>query len=174
MRNIIAIIAKEIQEALPATIFFIILFHLIGFSKAVVLDDYSFTALRSVGATLGALIVAKSVLIVQALPVARLFSSRRISNILWRTLLYSVVAILFRFVEELIPHVSKHGEILLAITATLGEISWPLFAVLALWLICGLFLYTIASELVQVGGPDKIKEALFSRTESRSEPDGNA
>ena len=174
MSKILAIVAKEIREALPATIFFIFLFHLIGLSKAVVLDEYSFTALRSVGATVGALIVAKSVLIVQALPIARLFSSRRISNILWKTLLYSVVALLFRLVEELIPHVSKHGEMLSAIRATIGAISWPLFAVLTLWMICGLFLYTLASDLVQVGGPDKIKEALFSRTESRSGPAGNA
>lgn len=174
MSKILAIVAKEIREALPATIFFIFLFHLIGLSKAVVLDDYTFTALRSVGATVGALIVAKSVLIVQALPIARLFSSRRISNILWRTLLYSVVALFFRFAEELIPHISKYGELLSAIRGTIVEISWPLFAVLALWMICGLFLYTLASDLVQVGGPDKIKKALFSRTESRSGSAGNA
>jgi hypothetical protein len=174
MRRIFTLVVKEIREALPATIFFMFLFHLIGISKAVLLDEYSFAALRSVGATMGALIVAKAVLVVEALPIAHLFLSRRIFNILWRTLLYSVVALLFRFVEELIPHVSKHGEMLSAIRAMIGEVSWALFAVLALWLIFGLFLYTLASDLARLVGRDKVKEAVFSRLESRSGPDGNA
>ena len=174
MSRIWTIVAKEIREALPATIFFIFLFHLIGLSKAVVLDEYSITSLRSMGATVGALIVAKAVLVVEALPIARLFSSRRIFNILWRTLLYGVVALIFRFVEELIPYVSRHGEMLSAIRAMIGEISWALFAVLALWLFFGLFLYTLSSDLVRVAGPDKVKEAVFSRLESRSGPAENA
>jgi len=174
MSRIWAIVAGEIREALPATIFFLLLFHLIGLSKAVVLDEYSFTALRAMGATVGALIVAKAILVVEALPIARLFSSRRISNILWRTLLYGVVALLFRFVEELVPHVSKHGEMLSAIDAMIGEVSWPLFGVLALWMICSLFLYTLVSDMVHVVGRDKVKEALFSRSESGTGPAGNA
>jgi len=168
MSRVRAIVAKEIREALPATIFFLCLFHLIGLTKAVLLDEHSFTALRAVGATFGALIVAKAVLIVEALSIARLFSGRRIYNILWRTLLYCSVALLFRFVEELIPLVSKYGGIGSALKAMNGEISWAPFAVIALWIICGLFLYTLASDLVRVIGPDKVKEVLFSRIERQS------
>lgn len=166
MRRILEIIAKEIREALPATIFFLLLFHLIGLTKAVVLDEYSLSALRAMGATMGALIVAKAVLVVEALSISRLFSGRRISNILWRTLLYGVLAILFRLVEELIPLVSKHGEIVPAINSMIDEVSWALFAVLALWIFSGLFLYTLASDMVKVVGPNKIKDALFSRLNS--------
>ena len=174
MSRIWAIVAKEIREALPATIFFLILFHMIGLTKAVVLDEYSFTALRSAGATVGALIVAKAVLIVEALPIARLSSNRPILQILWKTLLYGVVALLFRFVEELIPLLSKHGGLVSAIKAMRGEVSWALFAVLALWILGGLFLYCLASELVQAVGPDKVKEALFTGMEGRSGSDGAA
>lgn len=166
MSRILTILLKEVRKALPTTICFMFLFHLIGISKAVLLDEYSFTALRSVGATMGALIVAKAVLVVEVLPIARLFSIRRIFNILWRTFLYSVVALLFRFVEELIPHVLKHGEMLSAIRAMIGEVSWALFAVMALWLIFGLFLYTLASDLVRLVGPDKVKRAVFNRLDS--------
>jgi hypothetical protein len=165
MRRILAIVAKEIREALPATIFFLLLFHLIGLTKAVVLDEYSLSALRAMGATMGALIVAKAVLVVEALSIARLFSGRRISNILWRTLLYGALTLLFRFVEEFIPLVSKHGEIVSAVRAMTGEVSWALFAVLALWIFSGLFLYTLASDMVKVVGPNKVKETLFSRLE---------
>ena len=168
MSRVRAIVVKEIREALPATLFFLCLFHLIGLTKAVLLDDYSLTALRAVSATVGALIVAKAVLVVEALAIARLFSGRRIYNILWRTLLYGSVALLFRFAEELIPLVSKYGGVFSAIKAMGEEVSWALFSVFALWIICGLFLYTLASDLVRVVGPDKVKEILFSRLERRS------
>jgi len=168
MSRVWAIVAKEIREALPATIFFFCLFHLIGLTKAVLLDEYSFTALRAVSATVGALIVAKAVLIVEALAIARLFPGRRIYNILWKTLLYSSVALLFHFAEELIPLVSKYGGTISAMKAMIGEVSWPLFSVIALWIICGLFLYTLVSDLVRVVGPGKVKEILFSRLERRS------
>ena len=174
MRRIWAIAAREIREALPATIFFLFLFHMIGLTKAVVLDEYSFTALRSAGATVGALIVAKAILLVEALPIAQISSSRRLLQILWKTLLYGVVALLFRFMEELIPLVSKHGGFVSAVKAMQEEVSWPLFAVLALWILGGLFLYCLASELVRAIGPDRVKEALFSGLQGRSGSAGAA
>jgi hypothetical protein len=156
------IVAREIREALPATIFFLFLFHLIGLTKAVSLDDYSITALRAAGATVAALIVAKAILVVEALPMARLFSGRRISQVVWKTLLYSLVALLFRFVEELIALASKHGDLVSATKAMYREVSWPLFAVLALWILGGLFLYCLASELADAVGRKRVKEILFS------------
>jgi hypothetical protein len=50
------------------------------------------------------------------------------------------------------------------------EISWPLFWVLALWVLGGLLFYALASELVRAVGSEKIKDMLFgtgSRSSSR-------
>ena len=171
MGKIGAIVVKEIREALPATIFFLFLFHMIGFTKDVALDEYSFTALRSAGATLGALIVAKAILVVEALPMSRLSSGSRMTQIIWKTLLYGLMVLLFRFVEELIPYASKHGSLVSAVQAMFGEVSWVLFTVLALWILGGLFLYCLASELVQAVGPDRIKTVLFSAREETQSPD---
>lgn len=161
------IVAKEIREALPATIFFLFLFHMIALTKAVSLNNYSITALRAVGATIGALIVAKAILVVEALPIARLFSGRLVVQVLWKTLLYSMVALLFRVVEEIIPSASKHGGLVPAVKTMYSEVSWPLFGVLALWIIGGLLLYCLVTELVRAMGPDRVKEILFG-TRSRS------
>jgi hypothetical protein len=158
-----AVIAKEFKEAVPATIFFLFLFHLIGLTKAVALDEFSFTALRAAGATVGALIVAKAILLVEALPVARLFSGRLIHQVLWKTLLYGLVALAFRFVEELIPLVSKRGGVAAGARAMLDEVSWPLFAVIAAWMLGGLFLYCLAAELVRSVGAAKVREILLGR-----------
>jgi hypothetical protein len=163
VKKIGAIVAKEIREALPATVFFLCLFHLIALTKAIALDDYSLTALRAAGATVGALIVAKAILVVEALPLARLFAGRLAVQILWKTLLYGMVALLFRVIEEIIPLVSKHGGVVPAAGAIYREVSWPLFGVLALWILGGLLLYCLASELVHTIGSDRVKDLLFSR-----------
>jgi hypothetical protein len=164
-----AIVLKEIREALPATIFFLCLFHMIALTKAVALDDYSITTLRAAGATVGALLVAKAILVVEALPLATLFSGRRVVQVLWKTLLYGMVALLFRVVEEIIPLASKHGGVVPAAKAMSREVSWPLFGILALWILGGLLLYCLASELVRAMGPDRAKEILFSTRSSSSE-----
>jgi hypothetical protein len=73
---------KEIREAIPSTIFFVFLFHLIALTRAVSQDDYNIPTLRAAGATGGALIVAKAILVVNALPMSRLFPERRVVQIL--------------------------------------------------------------------------------------------
>lgn len=155
-----AIAIKEIREALPATIFFLVLLHLIALTRAVALQDYSAAALRAVGATVGALIVAKAVLLVDALPLARGFSSRLLGQILWKTALYGLVVLLFKIGEELVPLAVRHGGIAPAAAAMYNEISWPLFWVLALWVAGGLLLYCLGAELVRAIGAGRVREAL--------------
>jgi hypothetical protein len=169
MSKIGAIVAKEILEAVPAVIFFLFLFHMIALTKAVSVGDYSITALRATGTTVGALIVAKAILVVEALPIARLFSSRLVFQVLWKTLLFGALALLFRFIEEIIPLISKHGSLLTAISAMYREIRWPIFWVFALWLLGGLLLYCLASELVRMVGAERVKELLFGTRGGASE-----
>jgi len=156
-----AVAAKEIREGLPAFIFFLFLFHMIALTKAVSLGDYSITALRATFSTVGALIVAKAILLVEALPIARCFSGRRVNQVLWKTLLFAVVVLLFRFVEEIIPLSSKHGGLLAAAKGLFHEISWPVFGVLTLWIVGGLLLYSLASELIDEVGSEKVREMLL-------------
>lgn len=161
MNKIGTIVAREFREALPPFLFFLILFHLIALTKAVVLDDYSLTALRATFATVAALIVAKAILLVEALPVARLFPGRRMVQVLWKTLLFAGVALLFRFLEEFIPLIAKHAGVGAAAREMIGEIDWPVFWVLALWIVGSLFMYCVASELIRALGAEKVKDALF-------------
>jgi len=161
MKKFGTLIAKEIREALPAMIFFLWLFHMIALTKAVILGDYSLTALRATVATVGALIVAKAILVVEALPFAGIFSRKLWMHVLWKTLLFNVVVLVFRFIEEIIPLIRKHGDLSMAITQLYDETAWPLFWVFQLWLFCGLFLYCVAAEIVRVVGADRIKAMLF-------------
>ena len=161
MGRIGAVVAREIREAIPAILFFLWLFHMIALTKAVLLDDYSVTALRASTATVGALIVAKAILIVQALPIAGWFSSRLAFNVVWKALLFGAVTLLFRFVEEVLHLTFEHGNVLHATARLFEETSWPQFWVFQLWLFSALLLYCLAFELVHMVGAGKVKEMLL-------------
>ena len=69
---------------------------MIALTKAVALSDFSRSALRATTATVGALIVAKAILLVEAMPLSRRFARHRFMHILCKTLLFGTVALLFR------------------------------------------------------------------------------
>ena len=82
---------------------------------------------------------AQAILIVEALPISQLFSGRLAVQVLWKTVLYSIVVFVFKTLEEAIPLFSKHKGVMAVAQAMYQEVSWPLFVVLALWIIGGLF-----------------------------------
>ena len=155
------VLIREIREAIPPMLFFVFLFHLIALTKAVVQDTYSFTAFREVSASIGALVVAKAILIVEALPMSRKFSGRLAVKVLWKTVLYSIMILFIRLLEDYIPLISKHGGLVSAAKALYSETSWPLFIIVELWIFAGLLLYCTISELVRLAGPDRVKEVFF-------------
>jgi hypothetical protein len=86
MRTIGATITHEIRELIPAVIYFVITFNIIGFTKVLMLREYGITASTFAGATFGALLVAKAVLIVGVLPFMEPFPKLPIVyNVLWKT-----------------------------------------------------------------------------------------
>jgi hypothetical protein len=161
MSKVMAIVAREMREAVPALLFFLVVFHMLLITKNVVLEDYHITTTGATIATVGALIVAKAILVAEKLPVARLFSGRMLYNILWKTLLFSAVTLLFRLVEELIPLLAKHNGLVTAATHLFEEVSWPHFWVLQMWLYASLLLYCLASELMHMIGVVKVKGILL-------------
>jgi hypothetical protein len=163
--SVAAFIGREVREAIPPTLLFLFVFHMIALTQAAARGEFGIGALRATTATLGALVIAKAILVVEALPIARRFAGRRTRRILWKTLLFGVMALLFRFLEELIHLAAKPGGLAPALQSTLHEISWPLFWVLALWTLGALLLYSLLSELARAVGPEKAREALLGEDE---------
>jgi len=65
----------EVCEILPATIFFLIGFNFILFTKRLILEDYLIQFTGFTIATVGALIVGKAVLVADAMPYLRRFDN---------------------------------------------------------------------------------------------------
>jgi hypothetical protein len=152
---------KELREMTPAMIFFLIAFHMLSLTKALLLDNYHITATGSAIATVSAIIVAKAILIMDHTALARLFSSRLLYNLLWKTVLYGTVALLFRELEELIPVLLKHGDLGAAIGRAVADVSKARFLVIHMWLYTLLFIYALASEAVRMLGRDGLWAVLL-------------
>ena len=73
----LAFVVKEFKEMLPPTIFFAVGFNLILLTTQLILDDYSAQFASFMLATGAALIVGKSVLVANALPLLNRHDTNR-------------------------------------------------------------------------------------------------
>lgn len=165
MRPIGETIRHEIRELIPAVIYFVITFNIIGFTKVLMLRDYGITVSTFVGATFGALLVAKAVLLVGVLPFMEPFPKIPILyNVLWKTLLYTVAAIMIQLLEEIMRSLLKHGGL-----APAWDVLWrPHFWGIQIWLFMVLLVFCTLRELIRVLGPAEAKKIFLG---NRSSPD---
>jgi hypothetical protein len=162
MGRFLAVVAHEIREAIPAFLFFLAVFQLGQITRALTLDEYQITAGRTAFAAIGALIVAKAILVADALPLTKLFANRaRIYSIAWTSLIYLVITSAFHYLEELIPLWRKYGGVVAAHERLLEEVSWPHFWAVQLWVAFSLLCYCTGVELIRAIGKEKAKELLF-------------
>src|SRR5580698_8965365 len=83
------IVKHEVRELLPPVIFFFIAFHLLAFSRALILRQYGISMSAVAGATIGALLVGKAVLLADMLPFVNRYSDKPlIYNIAWKSTVY--------------------------------------------------------------------------------------
>jgi hypothetical protein len=80
---------EEFKLMLPPTIFFFVGFHLVMWTKALILEEQGIAFTGMVAATIGALMVGKTVLMVDHLPLMRKFDGAPlIRPILFKTSIY--------------------------------------------------------------------------------------
>jgi hypothetical protein len=162
MRKIVVVVVREIREALPSFLFFFAIFELGHITKSLLLEEYHVTAGRTAVAAIGALIVAKAVLIADALPLSNVFAKRPLAySIVWKALIYGLIAFAFRYLEELIELARKYEGIVAAHQRLLEETSWPHFWVILIWVAFSLLLYCTGVELIRTLGPERVTELLF-------------
>jgi hypothetical protein len=151
-------IRHEIRELLPAVIYFVITFNIIGFTKVLMLRDYGITVSTFVGATLGALLVAKAVLLVGVLPFMEPFRKIPIMyNVLWKTLLYVLAAFLIQVLEEIIRALLKHA----GLAPAWDVLGRPHFWAVQIWLVMVLLVFCTFRELIRGLGPEKAREIFL-------------
>jgi hypothetical protein len=79
-------------------------------------------------ATFAAPVVGKAVLIADKIPFVNRFPDKPlIYNVVWKTLIYVVVAFVVRYLEHLIHFLSRYGSLGSANSHLLEEVVWPRF-----------------------------------------------
>jgi hypothetical protein len=171
MNKLVSKIGEELREAIPLTIFFLVIFHMVAISKSVVLEEYSITPTGSAIASVGALLVAKAILVARRLPFTRALAHRPLFyDALWQTTIFAGFTLLFRLIEEFIPLIARHQGVAAAARNLYREIRWPEFWVIQMWLFASLLLYCIASELARATGARSAAGMLFAPKPARLAP----
>ncbi|HET9700821.1 MAG TPA: hypothetical protein VFP70_07880 [Burkholderiales bacterium] len=162
MKKILAIIVHEIREAIPAFLFLLLVLGLARVTMALVLESYHVGVHATAVVVIGALILAKAILVADALPLTRIFADRAlVLSALWKTLIYGVITFAFRFLEEFIPLAHRYGGITAAWDRLLEEVSWPHFWAVQIWITFSLLCYSLGVEVVRALGREKIMALLF-------------
>ncbi|WP_139559169.1 hypothetical protein [Methylotetracoccus oryzae] len=166
MRKVLAFLAKEYKAVLPPTIYFLIVFHVTAFTRGLMMESYGVTPAGSAMATVGALILAKVILVFNRCSFLNLFASRpMIFGILWKTLVFGILGSMFQLAEEWVPLLFKFRSASVAAEHLLAEIVWPKFwanhIVLLLWLL----IYCIVVEMIRVMGATRVR-GIFLGTPS--------
>lgn len=162
MKKFLLFLKKEFIEMLPPTIFFFVVFHVLYFIKSLLANEYGISISSSIVATIGALIVGKAILIADNLKILKLFQENNlIYRILWKVFVYGLLVFLFRYLEEVIPLMSKYDTFSEANKNLIHEIKWPQFWTIQIVLFIFLIIYVSYVELIKVIGKERFIEIVF-------------
>lgn len=162
MSSVMSRIKHEIIQAIPPAIFFFISFQLIALTSALMLEKYGIEVSTFVSATIAALIVAKVVLITDLLPIVNRFPDKPlIYNVVWKTVIYLIAALLVRYIEHFIHFYRQYGDIALANRHLVDEVVWPHFWAVQIWLLVLFFMYCGLRELIRALGRERVSHMFF-------------
>ena len=167
--RVFSFIVREIEEALPAIIFFAVGFSLIELTTQLFLDAYVERAFNYMVAVVAALVVGKAVLVANALPILRRFDDAPlIVPILFKSAVYWFVVFVFRVLEHLIEYSSSGGRLSGMREYRETHYPWSQFAAVQIWIFTLFLIYTTAAELIAVFGKDNFMKVFFSRGYARA------
>jgi len=89
----------------------------------------------------------------------------------WKTTIYVLAALVVHYLDHLVLFWWRVGDLGTANHRLLGELVWPHFWAIQLWLVVLLFMYCAMRELIRAIGPREVKQMSFgsaSRERERS------
>jgi hypothetical protein len=159
-----AFLIKELKELVPPTVFFAVSFNLLVLTTNLILADY----LHSIGsfliATTSALVVGKSVLVADAVPLLRRFDAApMIQAVLFKTTIYWAVVFAVRFLEKLVEYLFAGGTFAGIPEYLTTHFTWHRFAAIQIWIFVLFLIYCSIVELNAALGNGELGKIFFSR-----------
>lgn len=162
MNKAVAKIKEEFMAMIPPTIFFFVALHIVAFVRVLMLKGTGIAPTTSVAVTIAALILGKSVLLADMLPMINRFPERPlIYNVAWKTAIYLVVAAIVHYLERLVDFWRAAGGFVAGNEKLLSEMVWPHFWAIQIILFVLILMYCTMHELIQVIGADRFRRMFF-------------
>jgi hypothetical protein len=163
-RRVGAFLLREFLDILPPTIFFIIGFNLIVLTTNLILADYGAQFASFMLATAGALIVAKALLVANAMSVIRRYDrAPLIRPILFKTVFYWAAVFIARLLEHWIEYLLSRDYVFGGFLKNeIAAFSWHRFIAVQLWIFVLFLVYVTASEFNRLFGHRELRRILFT------------
>lgn len=162
MGNLGSKIKHEIKEAIPPFLFFLVAFHLVAVLRVLMQQEYGIQAGTVMNATIGAMIVAKVVLLADLLPIVNRFPDKPlVYNIVWKTLIYQAAAILVAYLEHLWDAYRETGSFAAANAHLVEAVVWPHFWAVQILMLVLFLLYTTLREFSRAIGGQRVRAMLL-------------
>ncbi|NDW44612.1 hypothetical protein [Ruegeria sp. PrR005] len=156
-------IGHELREMLPPVVFFGVGFNALVQTLQVMSEDSGTQPTSHLTASLGALLVAKAILIADLLPFLNRFRHRaRIFEVIWKGGIYYISTALLHVLERLVSAARAEGTFASGLDKALQAFDWSHFAIVQMWLAILLFSFTALMLMVRDLGHESLFEAFFS------------
>jgi hypothetical protein len=128
------------------------------------LEQYGIRTTDFVAALVGALVVAKVVVLTDHLPLVNRFPDKPLTyNVVWKTVIYFAASLVVRYAEHFIHFWRQTRDVAAANRRLFDEIVWPHFWGVQLWLLILLIVYCTFRELVRALGRERIVQMFFKK-----------
>ena len=159
-----AFIVHELKQVLPPTIFFAVGFVLIELTTQLILDEYLVRFANFMVAVGAALVVGKAVLVANMLPFLRRFDhAPLIRPILFKTVVYTLVVAVVRFLERLLEFFWGGGRMGGIAEYATSHFTWHRLLANQIWIFVLFLLYTSVTEFRARLGAGELERMLFTR-----------
>jgi hypothetical protein len=158
----------EVLAAVPPTLYFFLALHLVVVLRNLLLEGTGISLGTTVSVAVAALILGKSVVIADLLPwVNRYPEKPLIYNVIWKTLIYQLVALLVHYLERLVEFSRQAGGVVAGNERLLAEIVWPHFWAVQILLFVLILAYCTIHELVRLLGKERAWQIFFGSGHQR-------
>ncbi|MGF6574172.1 hypothetical protein SAMN05443245_6607 [Paraburkholderia fungorum] len=155
-------IKHEVMKAIPPTLFFFFILHIVTLIRALMIKGTGISIGTSGSVLIASLILGKSVLVADMLPFINRFPDKPlIWNVAWKTLMYAMVALVVHYLERLYDAWKDAPTLLAANHVLVTEINWPRFWAIQILLVTLILMYCVIAELSRVMGRGTLKAIFF-------------
>ncbi|WP_057436368.1 hypothetical protein [Pseudomonas syringae group genomosp. 3] len=162
MKTVLLKIKKEFMKVLPPTVFFFIILHIVALIRALMIKGSGVELSTSTSVLIAALILGKSVLVADMLPFINRFPDKPlIWNVIWKTLIYALVALVVHYLERLYDQWREASGFLDANTLMWSSMNWPRFWAIQILLVTLIFMYCVIAELARVIGHKRLRRMFI-------------